>query len=81
MTKQLNWKFQDDRIWCFSSWRVKCFVGANNSGKSSVLQAIQFAVGAAQTANKYTRNLDSEMISFTSSRSSFFIHLLKTLKR
>ena len=32
--------------------RVNILVGANNSGKTSILQAIQFAIGAAQTANK-----------------------------
>ena len=35
--------------------RINIFVGANNSGKSSVLQAIQFAIGTAQTASRVPR--------------------------
>ena len=45
--------------------RFNIFVGANNSGKSSVLQAIQFAVGAAQTGRKFARDLEKEVISFS----------------
>ena len=51
--------------------RFNIFVGANNSGKSSVLQAIQFAVGTAQTANKMARNLTKNPISFSASASAF----------
>lgn len=51
--------------------RVNIFVGANNSGKSSVLQAIQFAVGAAQTGRRLARNLQAAQITFSATASSF----------
>ena len=51
--------------------RFNIFVGSNNSGKSSVLQAIQFAVGTAQTARKFARDLTKESISFSANASAF----------
>ena len=51
--------------------RFNIFVGSNNSGKSSVLQAIQFAVGTAQTARKFARDLTKDTISFSANASSF----------
>lgn len=51
--------------------RFNIFVGPNNSGKSSVLQAIQFAVGTAQTARKMAKNLTKDKISFSANASSF----------
>lgn len=51
--------------------RFNIFVGSNNSGKSSVLQAIQFAVGTAQTARKLARDLTKDTISFSANASSF----------
>ena len=33
--------------------RINVFVGTNNAGKSSILQAIQFATSIAQTAKAY----------------------------
>lgn len=51
--------------------RFNILIGANNSGKSSVLQAIQFAVGAAQTARKNARSLEGEFIKYSANASSF----------
>lgn len=51
--------------------RFNIFVGSNNSGKSSVLQAIQFAVGAAQTGRKFARDLEKEVISFSANPTAF----------
>ena len=45
----------------FSLDRFNIFIGANNSGKSSILQAIQFAVGTAQTAQKRFGDLDPKL--------------------
>jgi predicted ATPase len=39
--------------------RISVLTGPNNSGKSSVLQAIQFATSIAQTAKAYTSRLDA----------------------
>ena len=35
--------------------KINVLVGANNSGKSSVLQALQFATSVAQTAKLYSQ--------------------------
>lgn len=51
--------------------RFNIFVGSNNSGKSSVLQAIQFAVGAAQTGRKFARNLEKSIVSFSANATAF----------
>lgn len=53
--------------------RINIFIGANNSGKSSVLQAIQFAIGTAQTGSRVgTRKSNSgDSESFTADASSF----------
>ena len=51
--------------------RFNIFVGSNNSGKSSVLQAIQFAVGAAQTGRKFARDLEKDVISFSANPTAF----------
>lgn len=53
--------------------RMNVFIGSNNSGKSSVLQAIQFAVGTAQTGQRIgvRSKKGSPIISFTANPSSF----------
>ena len=38
--------------------RLNVFIGPNNSGKSSVLQAIQFAIGTAQTGSRVGTRLN-----------------------
>ncbi len=65
----INFKAIEDET--FHIGRFNIFVGANNSGKSSVLQAIQFAVGAAQTGTRLARNLEAPQITFTANTSSF----------
>lgn len=57
----------------FHLGQFNIFVGANNSGKSSVLQAIQFAVGTAQTSTRFVRgkSLDNTVIKFTANTTSF----------
>lgn len=55
----------------FQLGQFNVFVGSNNSGKSSVLQAIQFAVGTAQTARRMARYLDHKTITFSASAESF----------
>ena len=37
--------------------KINVLVGANNAGKSSVLQALQFATSVAQTAKLFTQNI------------------------
>ena len=51
--------------------RFNVFVGSNNSGKSSVLQAIQFAVGAAQTGRKYIKDPTKDVITFSANATAF----------
>ena len=53
--------------------RINIFIGANNSGKSSVLQAIQFAIGTAQTGSRVgtRKNSSGDSESFTADASSF----------
>lgn len=66
----------------FHLGRFNVFVGANNSGKSSVLQAIQFAVGAAQTGARYARrrNLSDPVIRFTANATSFIYLPIKDIE-
>jgi len=66
----------------FHLGRFNIFVGANNSGKSSVLQAIQFAVGAAQTGSRLARksSLDDTVIKFTANTTSFVYLPLKDIE-
>ena len=37
--------------------RINVLVGANNAGKSSILQALQFAASVAQTAQLYSQGV------------------------
>lgn len=37
--------------------KINVLVGTNNAGKSSVLQALQFATSVAQTAKTYSQNV------------------------
>lgn len=64
----------------FHVGRFNIFVGANNSGKSSVLQAIQFAVGAAQTGARQAKNPETPQIAFTATPSSFVYLPIKDIE-
>lgn len=64
-----NFKAIQNQTFHLSQFNI--FVGENNSGKSSVLQAIQFAVGAAQTGKRLARNIVSNPIKYTANASSF----------
>lgn len=50
---------------------VNILVGANNSGKTSVLQAIQFAIGAAQTAKRYGGFIKNDRVAYTGTAANF----------
>lgn len=43
-------RFKNINEICLELDKVNVLVGSNNSGKSSILQAVQFAVSAAQTS-------------------------------
>ena len=62
--------------------RINIFVGANNSGKSSVLQAVQFAIGTAQTGSRVgiRRNSTGDSESFTADASSFLYLPIRELE-
>ena len=70
----------------FSLDRFNIFIGANNSGKSSILQAIQFAVGTAQTAQKRFGDLDpnafeiGRRLSFSENAAAFSYLPIKDLE-
>lgn len=64
----------------FHVGRFNIFVGANNSGKSSVLQAIQFAVGTAQTGARQVKNPETAQIAFTATPSSFVYLPIKDIE-
>lgn len=51
--------------------KINILVGANNSGKTSILQAIQFAIGAAQTARKNGGVLKKSKVSYSGATTSF----------
>lgn len=55
--------------------RMNVFVGSNNSGKSSVLQAIQFAIGTAQTSLRVPRIIKKNGIERFSVEPSAFLYL------
>lgn len=62
--------------------RINIFIGANNSGKSSVLQAIQFAIGTAQTGSRVgtRKNSSGDSESFTADASSFLYLPIRELE-
>lgn len=52
--------------------RINVLVGGNNAGKSSILQAVQFAIGVAQTANRYVSDTFAEKkLTFCADASAF----------
>lgn len=59
----------------FALDRINIFVGANNSGKSSVLQAIQFAIGTAQTASRVSRITKKDGKESFSAETGAFLYL------